>query len=80
MYILPKFFTEEQLCLLDAEDDDIDRLVAHYERKEKLARGNSTMNLMNMEVDDVVSGSFDAKNASTEEKPLVSNESEEAEV
>jgi hypothetical protein len=79
MYILPKFFTEEQLCLLDAEDDDIDRLVAHYERKEQLAqfKQNSSLNIV---VDDVENDSpSDAKNSSTEEKPLVESEEEEVE-
>jgi hypothetical protein len=37
MYLLPKIFTEEELCLLDAEDhEDIDRLVAYYERRENV--------------------------------------------
>lgn len=43
MYILPKLFKEEELCLLDAEDDDIDRLVAHYERKERQKKAVAVM-------------------------------------
>jgi len=35
MYLLPKWFKEEELCLLDAEDRDIDRLVAYHERREQ---------------------------------------------
>jgi hypothetical protein len=35
---LPKIFKEEELCLLDAEDEDIDRLVAYYERRENLSK------------------------------------------
>jgi hypothetical protein len=38
MYLLPKIFKEEELCLLDAEDEDIDRLVAYYERRENLSK------------------------------------------
>ena len=50
MYLLPKWFTEEELCLLDAEDEDIDRLVAYYERREKMGIQHSTMDV---DVDDV---------------------------
>jgi hypothetical protein len=57
MYLLPKIFTEEQLCLLDAEDEDIDRLVAYYERRERLKRGQATMEIDDVEIDDVKSES-----------------------
>ena len=40
MYILPKMFTEEELCLLDAEDDDIGRLVRY--KKLQMDSSNST--------------------------------------
>jgi hypothetical protein len=69
MYLLPKIFTEEQLCLLDAEDEDIDRLVAYYDRRERLQRVQSTMNV---EMDDV--NSVAKSEAFAEEKPLVSED------
>jgi hypothetical protein len=34
MYLLPRWFTEEELCLLDAEEDDIDRLLAFKLRQQ----------------------------------------------
>jgi hypothetical protein len=36
MYLLPRWFTEEELCLLDAEDDDIDRLLAFKLRQQPM--------------------------------------------
>ena len=37
IYLLPKWFTEEELCFLDAEGDDIDRLIAFKERKKHIS-------------------------------------------
>jgi len=41
MYILPKFFTEEELILLDAEDDAIERLVERLENDKGIHRAET---------------------------------------
>jgi hypothetical protein len=66
MYLLPRWFKEEELCLLDAEDDDIDRLVSYYERKQQMEKRMVTMGETSDGIDD--SGGVDSDDKSAIEE------------